>query len=411
MLHLLRRPLFRRLWIAHAVSAAGTGMSLLVIPIYLLKHFGAAAIGLSLATQTLVRLLGMPYVGVLADRLKRSLIIRIGYATSAAGMTALVASPRVGLWLAIVSAAFLGAGIALVTPTLRAMLPDAVPLESLEAAQGLLNVTWNVAWLVGPALAGIAVTAIDLRAILLLDLASYLVGAVLVPSVWETKAAGEDLPEAAGLRNAARAVRRVPWVATGMLQTATQILFGFGPSLVLILVVSERRYGGQALGIVLSVAAASRLAGIALAVRWRPARPGLVANVGFMTYVVMEPCIAFFVPLPVFLLVLFGTGAAISLHDVWWYAALNSRFPAHMRGRINALDLTVTGSVEPVAMALAVPLAHAVGLGAVCFVGAVAFLVVPLVALAVPGLARYTDPELPAVQPEPALGSAANLGR
>ena len=393
MLALLRRPLFRRLWSAHAVSTAGTGMSLLVIPIFLLNEFGAFAIGLSLGAQTLVRLVGMPCAGVLADRVPRSLLIRAGYLASAAGMAGLVLSPRVGLSLVIVSGAVSGAGIALVNPTVRATLPDVVPLASLERAQGLFNVTWNVAWLAGPALAGAAIALIDLRVLLLVDLACYAVASLLVPAVRvEAKAAAAETPAPGGLRDAVRAVRRVPWVGAGMLQAAAQILLGFGPSLVLILVVTPDRYGEQALGVVLSVAAASRLAGIAVAVRWRPARPGLVANLGFVTYAVMPPCIAFFVPFPVFLVVLFVTGAAISLHDVWWYAALNSRFPAHMRGRINALDLTVTGCVEPAAMGVAVPLATAVGLTAVCLVGAAAFLVIPLAALAVPGLARYADP-------------------
>ncbi|MFE4538076.1 MFS transporter [Streptomyces scopuliridis] len=386
----LRSKDFRRLWISFAISSAGTGVSLVAFSVYLFDEFGAGAVGYFMATVAFARLVLLPYGGVLADKRSRAGLIRMGYGLSAVGTSIIILIPDLGM-SAVLACAFLqGAGYALFSPAIRALLPDLVPLDRLEEARGRLSATEGLFSLIGPALGGIAVTLFDSEVVIMVDAIGFVLAMAVVPSLSRPSSAAPTQHARPGsFRESLQAISKIPWVSFGMLQAATQILFGFAPSVVLLRIVAEERYSSGGLGILLAASGAGTLAGTLIATRWKPRLPGLVANLGFISYVAVELCIGFPASLTLFTASIFFACIGISFHGVWWYAALNRQFPSGMRGRVNSVDESITGSLEPVGMALAVPAVHLIGIEAIGVIGALTFVVAPLGALAVKGLPGY----------------------
>ncbi|MFE4831730.1 MFS transporter [Streptomyces sp. NPDC056672] len=384
---------FRRLWISFAIATAGTGISLVAFSVYLFDDFGPWAVGSFMAAVAFARLVLLPYGGVLADKKSRVGVIRTGYGLSALGASAIVLIPDRGMGAILLCAILQGAGYALFSPAIRALLPDLVPLDGLERARGRLSATDGLFALIGPAVGGIAVTQLDPRVAIVADAMGFVLAMTVLPSLSPSSAPVRPQDARSGsFRESLRAISRVPWVSFGMAQAAAQILFGFAPSIVLIRIVADERYGSGGLGILLSTSGAAALVGTLVAARWRPRRPGLVANLGFLSYVAVELCIGFSTSLPVFVTAVFLSGIGISFHGVWWYAALSREFPSSMRGRVNSVDEWITGALEPVGMALAVPAVHLIGIEAIGVIGALAFVVAPLGVLAVRGFPGYGQP-------------------
>lgn len=71
----------------------------------------------------------------------------------------------------------------------------------------------------------------------------------------------------------------------------------------------------------------------------------------------MQLCLAVDVPLPVLCAAIVVGTFGVSFHGVWWHAAINRRFAPELRGRINVLDQLSAKLLEPIGMALAIPLA------------------------------------------------------
>lgn len=387
-----RSPLWRdtRWWryiTTKGLSATASGVGMVAIPSFLLIKQGVAVMGVYLGGVTLTTLLALPAAGVLADRVPRGALIRAGYVLSAA-------FPLLLLWsdgaVTVVAAAITsGCGGALGAPASRAGLADLAGVADLARAQGSVAALQNAIGIAAPGLGGVAIAWWTADGVLLVQAAVFALAAVATPSL---PAAGEAA-HADGVDRAARtplrSVFRPPWLRAGLAQTALQVLLGFSPGVILIRVVATERYGTEGLGLVLSSAAGAALAGTVLAALVAPRRPGLWANLGFVAYVPVFAVLAVNVPLPLFLAAVVVGGVGISLHGVWWYVALNVASSPDVRGRVQAVDSTVTRALEPVGMVAAAPVSAVVGVSAVAGVGAAVFLLAPLLTLLVPGFITY----------------------
>ncbi|MFI2710822.1 MFS transporter [Micromonospora sp. NPDC018662] len=380
------------------VSSLANGVGAVALPVYLLADSGPLAMGLFLSISTLATLAMLPVAGILADRLPRGRLIRLGYAVSAASPVALLVLdgvPRVE----ILGAALAGAGGALGSPATRAGLADLVGPGQLAAAQGLVSSTQNIVSILTPALAGVFLTTSPPAVLLVAQTVTFGFALLLTPHIGRAV----DQPRAEGPtdaeRSATRLIRRTPWIRTGLIQTSVQILLGFAPGLVLIRLVSTDRYGSAGLGAILAVSAGAALVGTVVAAVQMPRLPGLWANLGFVCYTPVFLCLVVDVPLWTFVAAIAVGGVGISLHGVWWYAAINEGVAVGLRGRVNATDLMTTKLLEPVGMALAIPASSQLGLRTVCLIGATTFLVAPVLALLTRGFPQYGQHLAPVPSP------------
>lgn len=179
---------FTLMWSAHTVSQFGTQISFFVFPVIALTTLGAstAEIGLLVATESLPFLLVSLPAGVWVDRWdrRRTLIV-----TDLGRMAALAVVPIAFAFDFLSFGLLFAAGLAVGLLTVffdiadQAFLPSVVETEHIASGNTRLEVSRSAAELSGPGIAGLLVQAFAAPVVLVLDVISYLVSAVLLVGV------------------------------------------------------------------------------------------------------------------------------------------------------------------------------------------------------------------------------------
>lgn len=159
----LRHRPFARLWVGAFASNIGTWMETVGVGILLQSTTHRATwSGLALAAGFAPNGVLGPVGGALADRMSRRflLLVTTGIQTLLAGLLAAFAAwgqPGPAAVILIVFAS--GCANAVGFPSYQAILPDLVPVEDLAGAVALSSAQWNLGRVIGPALAGIVISA------------------------------------------------------------------------------------------------------------------------------------------------------------------------------------------------------------------------------------------------------------
>jgi len=162
MFRSFRVPNFRLFATGQVVSLIGTWMAFLALDWLVLELSGdsGVALGLVTACQFAPMLVLTLYAGVLADRYDKRRLLVIANSTAAAlslGLGALVLSGGVALWHVFVFAACLGATSALEIPTRQSFVSEMVSPADLPNALSMQSAGFNLARILGPALAGLLI--------------------------------------------------------------------------------------------------------------------------------------------------------------------------------------------------------------------------------------------------------------
>ncbi|RPF26277.1 MFS transporter [Georgenia muralis] len=156
-----------RLWFGGALVAnVGTWMqrvaqSWLVLTV--LTANDGFAVGVVTGLQFLPVLIFSPYAGVLADRLPLRRLLMTTQALQgvlAGALGALVLAGAAELWHVYVFAFLLGTVTSFDGPARQTFVSEMVPADSLPNAVGLNSTSFNVARLIGPAVAGFLIAAV-----------------------------------------------------------------------------------------------------------------------------------------------------------------------------------------------------------------------------------------------------------
>lgn len=197
---------FRIIWAGQAVSQLGNYLAYAGIPLFVasLVAEGSFELGVTSALESAPTLLFGLFAGVLIDRFRvRRLLILSDLARAVAfGWLAVVASadPGAGNRPAVLAAMLValayGTFSTLFDGGLFASLPSLLPTSELSRANGRLAATQNVAFAVGPALAGVLISATGTYTLVFaLDAVTFLVSAVSI-----LLAGPLDTPRLGGLR-------------------------------------------------------------------------------------------------------------------------------------------------------------------------------------------------------------------
>jgi MFS family permease len=202
---LSRQADFNRLWLGQAVSAFGSQVTTLALPLtaVLYLHATAFQMGLMTAAREVAFLGPMLIFGVLVDRMRRKPLM-IGTDLGLAGVIALV---PVLAWTGTLAMPVLYL-VALVAGCLAsvfglayiAYLPSIVDSEVLLAGNSRLQATDSVSDVAGPGLAGVLIQLFSAPGALLADAASFLFSATMVASIRKHEPLPERDPEAADER-------------------------------------------------------------------------------------------------------------------------------------------------------------------------------------------------------------------
>lgn len=273
---LLRRPDYRRIWVGHGLSAFGSHLTVLALPLLVLRESGSATLaGLVGTIKLLAYAMANLPGGALADRLPRRTALLAADAVRASVMLAvgLIVATDAPVWLGVLLAlTAVESGVSAVAdPAGAAATRHLVTEHQIPTALAFGMARANAVGLTAP-LAGGLLFAIDPALPFLVDAGTYLLSMALV---WRVRRGlgggtaatrfrlGRDIGD--GLRLVLRSrflVLFVVWAALLNLGTAG-ITFGlvvmFGPD------------GAEWLGFVAMLAALGGIAGAALASRFSAA--------------------------------------------------------------------------------------------------------------------------------------------
>jgi len=206
---------FRLLFFGQAVSSVGGWMQMVAQGwlVYGLTEspFWLGAVALARAVPIFVfSLIG----GSVADRYDRRMVIAVANGATAALaflLGVLAWTNTVSVWHVVTIASLMGAAFAFEVPCRQVLIGSMVGEKDLVGAVGLNAIAFNLAAVVGPALAGVLILSTDEGALFLLNGASYI---AVVGTVLLTRPAPCAPPSKAGLLESTldglRYVRRTP---------------------------------------------------------------------------------------------------------------------------------------------------------------------------------------------------------
>jgi len=156
----LRHRNFRLYWSGQVVSLVGTWMQSVSQPWLVLELGGSALqVGTVIALQFAPALFLAPLGGVLADRFDKRGLLLVTQAAAmiqAATLFALTFSGQIEIWHIQLLALMLGVSSAFDMPVRQSFVAEVVPREDLLQAIALNSASFNLARVVGPAIAGVA---------------------------------------------------------------------------------------------------------------------------------------------------------------------------------------------------------------------------------------------------------------
>ncbi len=385
----LRHRDFRVFWAGTCVSFIGSWVQTVAVGLYVYSITGSkqalGLVGLASGIPTTALLL---FGGVIADRVdKRRLLYATQtlFALSAFGLAALTATGTASVGH-IVGISFLnGLIFAIDGPTRQALVYDLVGPKDLATAVALQSASFNVARIVGPAIASVIYVGLGPAWCFTVNGLSF--AAVLVAltrlRTHSGATASAAIPPAAALRAGFDYIRSNASARTILGLTAVASIFGVANYGTLMPAVaqdslgipeSDRRYG-----LLFSAIGCGSLVGVYMVGRHSAAnRRGLLVCAGALAFSLSLLALARAATFEVACAVMFFIGLSAVSQLATSNTLTQTLAPEGLRGRAVSLHMFAMGGLQPIGAALAGFLGHHFGVSVALTVGAVAILAAAL---------------------------------
>lgn len=369
---LWRIPRYRILLAARFVSNVGNGMAPIALAFGVLSLDGADAGSLSLVTTAqMIPLVTFLLVGgVAADRFGRSQLVGstdiIGSAVVAISAIAFL-TDNASVPLLCVNGFIFGVLNALWYPAFSGLMPLIVPGPLLQGANSILGFGANVGYTIGASVAGLIVATAGPGWGLLGDATSFLVAGLLVLSLRLPKSFGENTDED---RTSMITQLRVGWTEFSSRRWIVLIVGSFAfyhlafEAFIAVLApvhMKEEFDGARAMGTMMFGFGVGSILGTALAFRFKPHRPLLIA-VGVMPIgAAWMLATGLSAPLWILFVTAMGTGVAVDVMYANWMTTLQTNVPEEALSRVGSYDAFGSLAFAPLGLLLAGPMADGIG--------------------------------------------------
>lgn len=274
---------FRRFFGARAISSIGDAAVPTALALSTIAYgYGAAELAILMAAAMLPRALFMLHGGLAADRLpKRRLLLMAWLFSGTAQMVSAVLFLTHGTfgWIVFAQACY-GVIASVSYPANFGYLPSLIEPASLGAANALISSWIGLASLAGPALTALCAAAGSPAYALLIDGASFLVGAYLLTKLPEADGSvGMSGRGPATLRKGWAALRAIPWLLKVNLVVGLLLMVTVAPVMVLGPELAAQVSSGTWVAMMAAFAVGELTGGIASG-RLQTRHPVLVAVVG-----------------------------------------------------------------------------------------------------------------------------------
>lgn len=393
-----RTPAYRWLALALAASSFASGVWIVALTWEVIRLGGGPGQLSTVMTASAVGVLVPALLaGVVADRVPQKLILLAVALVELVGMALIAflsATDTSALWMLAAVSFVTGMGMAFYYPAYSAWLPALIPESDLQAVNGFEGmVRPTIGQAIGPAVAGAVVASASPGAAFTVAAASSAVALVVLTQVPSTPVrrtlddahAGHPVRAAfADMREGFSYMVRTPWLLATLLFASLMILVMMGPLEVLIAFLVKDRLGSGPTDhsyVLAAFGIGGALGSLVMASVPMPRRYLTVMNLGWglgaLPFVVIGLAESVWVVIAAALVM----GAMFSFPMVIWGTLLQRRVPSHLLGRVASLDFFVSVSLMPVSMALAGPVADAIGLRNTFFIAGLVPGIVAVVAI------------------------------
>lgn len=368
-LRLLRRRHLAILWLSQVLSAIGDNLYAIAV-VWLAVQVAGSGAGLVVAAQSISALAFGLLGGVFADRWDRRrtmMAVDLARGVAVAVLPVLAWLDMLQLWHMAAVAVVIGGLGALFDPALLASLPALTgDAATLQAANGLMDITRRLARALGPGLVGVLVALLPVAQFFTLDAVSFAISAGAVYALgrgyaWRPRAAAGArgaagvLHEIGGALRLVRAHRPLTWALAGLgvsnIAWSTAFIVG-------VPLLAERELAGSigAFGLIVGAYGAANVVGNliigSLAIKRRALvlfSGRVVLGGGFLILAVAHN-------LP---LAMLGSGLAAlggPIGDLMMLTMIQTDFATDQIGKVFALRMTTSSAGVSLGLLLAVPL-------------------------------------------------------
>ena len=389
-------PQFRLLFAGQVLSLVGDRVMLVALPFAVLEAGGGLRdVGLVVTAQLAPFLVFALIGGVVSDRGDRKRVVvasDVGrLVAQAVGGALLVAGGATPLALGVLAAVY-GTAEAFFQPAFTGLLPQTVSHPGqLQPANAVRGLSFSVASIAGPALAGVLVGGIGAGAAMLFDAGSFAVSvACLVRLRPRVAAAGTEEtppPFLAAIRAGWREVRSRSWLLGGLGAICAYSGIVLPAVYVLGPVTVSHEHGGPGAWAAVGVAfGLGCILGDVFLLRIRP--PHALRTGGFA--LLLASCQAAVygsgAPLAGICALQFVAGIGVTTFFTLWEVTLQEHIPGDSLSRVSSFDYLSSTILMPIGTAVVGPIATGVGthatlvaMSAIGIACALAFLAVPSV--------------------------------
>jgi hypothetical protein len=387
---------FRLLFAGQVLSLVGDKVMAVALPFAVLEAGGSiSAVGLVVAAQLVPFLVFALVGGVIADRGDRRRVLVASdvarLVVQAVGGVLLVADAASPLTLGVLATLY-GSADAFFQPAFTGLLPQTVSHPGqLQPANALRGLSFSVASIGGPAVAGLLVAAIGAGAAFLFDAGSFAVSVAcllrLRPRVAEEGIEAAPPAFVDAVKSGWREVRSRSWLLAGLgagcayAGIVLPAVFVLGP-----VSISERLGGPGAWAAVVVSFGLGCVLGDVLLLRFRPRHAMRTAAIALILASSQAAIYGSGVVLAVMCALQFVAGIGVTAFFTLWEVSLQEHVPGEALSRVSSFDYLASTMLMPVGTAVVGPLAAAVGtqetllgMSAVGIACALAFLAVPSV--------------------------------
>lgn len=386
----LRSRNFRLLLGCDVISGTGNAVAIVAIPFAVLAIGGSASdVGYVAAASLLPMVMFLLLGGVAGDRLPRHKVMMAANCIQALaqGVSAvLILTHHAVVWELLALAAARGVGLGFYFPAAQGLLPQTVPEDQRAQANAIARTGRNSAGIGGAALGGALVSLAGPGWGLAVDAVSFAVAAALRTGM-RFPAQPASAPESTlhQMREGWREFIARRWLWTVVLEFACLGAITSGVINVLGPVVADSRLGGaRSWGLIIVTYGIGAVLGGVVMIRFRPRRMLLVASIAAGVFAVLLFALAMPLTVPLIATASLLVGGCAEVFAVNWVTTMQQEIPHDLLSRLSAFDAMGSLALAPVGVALAGPVAGAVGISTALTAGGVGIVLLTVAVLLVP---------------------------
>ncbi|WP_442906129.1 amino acid adenylation domain-containing protein [Kitasatospora sp. NBC_00458] len=417
------------------VSITGSALTEFALPVWILLETGSMArYALYAVVAMLPGILVGPLAGALVDRLDRRRVMLAGDVAAGAtqaAMLALLLAGQLHSWTVYVLLGVLSVALTFQRLAYASAVPQIVPKQYLGHANGIVQLAFGAAQFVVPLVAVAMMSAIGLRGILIIDVASYAlaIGILLVVRFPRTlpwtrrESLTEEIKQGFGYSWRNRGFRAMLLWFAGLNVFLSPLFLLVTP-----MVLAFDDLDGAA-RVAVAGGAGALLGGVAMGFWGGPRRHRLRGMLGLAALLALAGAVTgLHAGLWVIAAGAFGMSFALSLVNGVYSTIVQVKVPQRFHGRVFALNTLVAWSTLPLGHGVIAPLGSAVfgplmepggalapvfgpligtgpgrGIALMYVLFGLAMLVLVLVGLRLPALARF-DRDVPDAEPDDLVG-------